>query len=138
MPVLASEGRRVIASWQLARYDVLSDVYSALRGSLRLNLFSSLYRQRVHVRTVVTFRCLPLALRIRGNSKKYWDDDPLDGDHTHKRSVLKQSGIRIDAPFHPEYVPAHPISLKPPKKDVGRSSEITGRQADSKDGTGAV
>jgi dCMP deaminase len=37
--------------------------------------------------------------RIYTHDKKYWNDDPLDGDNRHKRVVLKQSGIRIDAPF---------------------------------------
>jgi dCMP deaminase len=68
--------------------------------------------------------------RIYTHDKKFWDDDPLDGDHRHKRSVLKQSGIRIDAPFHPEYMPAQPISLKPLRKGPNRSTE-KGRGAEA-------
>lgn len=61
--------------------------------------------------------------RIYTHDRRYWDDDPLDADHHHKRAVLKQSGIRVDAPFHPEYIPAQPISLKQPRKEPARSVE---------------
>ena len=63
--------------------------------------------------------------RIYTHDKRFWDDDPLDSDHHHKRAVLKQSGIRVDAPFHPEYVPSQPITLKQPRKGPARSVEAS-------------
>lgn len=63
-------------------------------------------------------------IRIYTHDNRFWDDDPLDSDHHHKRAVLKQAGIRVDAPFHPEYVPSQPITLKQPRKGPSRSTEV--------------
>ncbi len=63
--------------------------------------------------------------RIYTHDNRFWDDDPLDSDHRHKRAVLKQAGIRVDAPFHPEYVPAQPITLKQQRKGPSRSTEAS-------------
>lgn len=54
--------------------------------------------------------------RIHTHDNRFWDDDPLDRDHRHKRAVLRQSGLRVEAPFHPEYMPHAPISVKLPRK----------------------
>jgi dCMP deaminase len=48
--------------------------------------------------------------RICTHDNRYWDDDPLDGvkkskPHSRKIALLKQSGIHIDAPYHPDYKP---------------------------------
>jgi dCMP deaminase len=48
--------------------------------------------------------------RICTHDDRYWDDDPLDGakkskPHSRKRALLKQSGIHIDAPYHPDFKP---------------------------------
>jgi len=61
--------------------------------------------------------------RIYTHDKRFWDDDPLDSDHHHKRAVLRQARIKIDAPFHPEFAPSRPITLKRPRKGPGRSTE---------------
>ena len=37
--------------------------------------------------------------------KKFWDDDPVDGDHTRKIAALAQAGIKVTAPNHPHYSP---------------------------------
>ena len=42
---------------------------------------------------------------IHTHDTKFWDDDPADGDHSRKKSTLRQAGIKVDAPFHPEYAP---------------------------------
>lgn len=60
--------------------------------------------------------------RIHTHDSRFWDDDPLDSDHRRKRVILKQSGIKVDAPFHSEFVPLHPISLKQPKIEPGRTT----------------
>jgi dCMP deaminase len=46
--------------------------------------------------------------RIYTLDNKYWGDDPVDGDkvskpHSRKRVLLKQAGIHVDAPFHPDF-----------------------------------
>jgi len=64
--------------------------------------------------------------RLYTHDHRFWDDDPLDKDHHHKRAVLKQSGIRVDAPFHPEYVPSQPISLKQIRKGPGKAGDSSG------------
>jgi dCMP deaminase len=61
----------------------------------------------------------------------FWDDDPLDSDHSRKISVLRQAGINVHAPFHPEFVPHAPISLKKKqsvalKKPPSKSHHATG------------
>lgn len=48
--------------------------------------------------------------RIVTDDKWYWDDDPDDGKrtknaHSRKRLLLKQTGIEVYAPFHPDYGP---------------------------------
>jgi dCMP deaminase len=62
--------------------------------------------------------------RIYTHDNRFWDDDPLDSDHHRKRTILKQAGIRVDAPFHPEYVPNQPITLKQPRKGPSRSTDL--------------
>jgi dCMP deaminase len=42
---------------------------------------------------------------IRTDDNKYWDDDPLDGDHSRKKSILRQTYLKVDAPNHPDYTP---------------------------------
>lgn len=41
--------------------------------------------------------------RLYTHDKRYWDDDPLDGDHRLKPVVLKHGGVEVVAPFHPAY-----------------------------------
>lgn len=46
--------------------------------------------------------------RIYTLDDKYWGDDDVDGDevikpHSRKPALLKQAGIRVDAPFHPDF-----------------------------------
>jgi dCMP deaminase len=68
--------------------------------------------------------------RIYTHDTRFWDDDPLDGDHRHKRAVLKQAGIRVDAPFHPDFMPAQPITLKQPRKGPERATEAPAVEAE--------
>jgi hypothetical protein len=52
--------------------------------------------------------------RIYTQDKWYWNDDPFDGDHSRKRKILRQTHLKVEAPFHPEYIPHEPIN--PQKK----------------------
>lgn len=48
--------------------------------------------------------------RIYTHDNRYWDDDPSDPGHTRKPALLKQAGIRVDAPFHPGFAPSEPLT----------------------------
>jgi dCMP deaminase len=68
--------------------------------------------------------------RIYTHDSRFWDDDPLDSDHSRKITFLKQAGISVDAPFHRQFVPSEPISLKrkhsvTEKKAPSRSQQAT-------------
>jgi dCMP deaminase len=43
--------------------------------------------------------------RIYTHDPKYWGDDPFDPGHSRKRSLLKQSALKVEAPFHPDFRP---------------------------------
>lgn len=60
--------------------------------------------------------------RIYTHDHRYWDDDPLDPGHKHKRLVLRQSRIKVDAPFHPEFMPRK-VMRKPPRKGPSRNAD---------------
>ena len=36
--------------------------------------------------------------------------DPADQEHMHKWATLKQADVQVVAPFHPDFVPAEPVS----------------------------
>jgi dCMP deaminase len=61
--------------------------------------------------------------RIYTHDNRFWDDDPMDRDHKHKRSVLRQSGIKVDAPYHPEFIPDR-VTRKPPRKGPARTTDL--------------
>ena len=48
--------------------------------------------------------------RIYTHDKRFWDDDPWDKEHTRKMTLLSQSRIRVDAPFHREFSPVAPLT----------------------------
>lgn len=63
--------------------------------------------------------------RIYTLDHRYWDDDEFDGNkgkdpHSRKRVLLKQAGIRVDAPNHPDFnerweipgVKVHPVAYR--------------------------
>ncbi|WP_245529990.1 hypothetical protein [Anaeromyxobacter dehalogenans] len=50
---------------------------------------------------------------IYTHDSKYWDDDPADGDHSRKKSALRQADITVHAPFHTDYAPKR-VTGKPP------------------------
>lgn len=62
-------------------------------------------------------------VRIYTHDSRFWDDDPLDSDHHRKRDILRQARVKVDAPFHPEFAPSKPITLKRPRKGPARSTE---------------
>lgn len=53
--------------------------------------------------------------RIHTHDDCFWDDDPFDKDHTRKKSVLRQAGVKVEAPYHPAYSPQEQISTQKKK-----------------------
>jgi len=41
--------------------------------------------------------------RIYTHDKWYWNDDPSDKEHIRKPVVLQQAGVKVDAPYHPQF-----------------------------------
>ena len=62
---------------------------------------------------------------IYTHDTKFWDDDPADGDHSRKKSALRQAHITIHAPFHPEYLPQRVTESAP----AMRPNSVTGGSA---------
>jgi dCMP deaminase len=60
--------------------------------------------------------------RIYTHDESYWNDDPFDKDHSRKQSIIRQTKIKVDAPFHPEYAPHERIN--PKKKEPTRAVEV--------------
>jgi len=59
--------------------------------------------------------------RIYTHDDRFWDDDPVDGDHTRKVKMLHDAHIKVDAPFHPTFMPKEQIpgpKKKPPARET--------------------
>jgi len=67
-------------------------------------------------------------VRIYTHDKWYWNGDPFDKNHSRKRSIIRQTHLKVDAPFHPEHSPQEQITVEEimapkitvPKKPPGR------------------
>ena len=58
--------------------------------------------------------------RIYTHDEWFWNDDPLDADHSRKKRVLHEARIGVDAPFNPAFKPTEQITVpkKPPRRAV--------------------
>jgi dCMP deaminase len=61
--------------------------------------------------------------RVCTHDDWYWNDDPFDKDHSRKKKVIHEAGLKIDAPFHPDYKPSTPI-VAPKKKPPARADVV--------------
>ena len=52
--------------------------------------------------------------RIYTHDDSFWNDDPVDEDHSRKRRALHEAGIEVDAPYHRAFMPRERITV--PKK----------------------
>jgi dCMP deaminase len=69
--------------------------------------------------------------RIYTHDRKFWDDDPFDQDHSRKTDILKQAGIKVEAPLHPTYLPKEqigPNQKKPPARVKTTDTNGTGSE----------
>lgn len=57
--------------------------------------------------------------------RKFWDDDPVDGDHSRKIAALSQAGIRVTAPNHSHYSPKPRGSKSKPDLAVAEPQSST-------------
>lgn len=62
--------------------------------------------------------------RIYTHDKWYWNNDPFDKDHSRKRSILRQTHLKVDAPYHPDYCPPRQINPQK-KKGPDRAENVT-------------
>lgn len=44
--------------------------------------------------------------RIYTHDDEYWAGDPADSDHTRKKRLLHEAGVKVDAPYHFDFMPA--------------------------------
>lgn len=64
--------------------------------------------------------------KVYTHDDKYWDDDPGDENHTRKPIILKQGGIQVVAPFHPNFHPSEPMTWSALKN--GKPKVMAGRK----------
>jgi dCMP deaminase len=69
--------------------------------------------------------------KIYTHDSEYWNDDPVDKDHSRKRRVLHQAGIEVVAPYHPEFMPAERIVVPKKKPPVRESLALNFEQTGS-------
>jgi len=64
--------------------------------------------------------------RIYTHDEEFWNDDPVDKDHSRKKRVLREARIEVAAPYHPAFRPTEQITVPKkktaPKKRPGRES----------------
>jgi dCMP deaminase len=72
-------------------------------------------------------------VRIYTHDKWYWDDDPFDEKHDHKRRVIKETHIDVVAPFHPEFQPKQAINFGK-RKPQGRATEASSSNGTAEEG----
>jgi dCMP deaminase len=56
--------------------------------------------------------------RIYTHDDSFWDEDPLDKDHSRKKRVLHEAHIEVVAPYHPAFKPTEQITV--PKRKTSR------------------
>ena len=61
--------------------------------------------------------------RVYPGDKKYWDDDPFDGDHSRKKSILRQTHLKVVAPNHPDYA-SDPQIIRMNLAPLGQSEKM--------------
>jgi dCMP deaminase len=69
--------------------------------------------------------------RIYTHDNEYWNDDPVDKDHSRKKKVLHEAGIEVVAPFHPGFSPTERIIVPKKKLPVRETVPTSKRQTGS-------
>lgn len=64
----------------------------------------------------------------------FWNDDPVDKEHSRKKQILHDARIEVNAPFHPAFKPTEQITVpkrKTAKKPAGRAKDSSGELFDN-------
>lgn len=90
--------------------------HNAVLNAARLG--AQVARSTLYVNKFPCFRCLQVIIqagvgRVYTKDATYWKNDPQDPDHGGKRYLIRQAGLRIDAPRHPSYRPKPPTLQGP-------------------------
>jgi hypothetical protein len=60
---------------------------------------------------------------IYTHDDSFWNDDPVDQDHSRKKRVLHEARIEVDAPYHPAFRPSEQITVQK-KKSPARETSV--------------
>jgi deoxycytidylate deaminase len=67
--------------------------------------------------------------KIYTHDDSFWNDDPVDKDHSRKKRILHDARIEVNAPFHPAFKPTEQIMVpkrKSSKKPAARAQDSAG------------
>ena len=67
--------------------------------------------------------------KIYTHDDSFWNDDPVDKDHSRKKRILHDARIEVNAPFHPAFKPTEQIMVpkrKSSKKPAARARDSAG------------
>ena len=67
--------------------------------------------------------------KVYTHDDSFWNDDPVDKDHSRKKRILHDARIEVNAPFHPAFKPTEQIMVpkrKSSKKPVARAKDFAG------------
>jgi dCMP deaminase len=62
--------------------------------------------------------------RIYTHDDSFWNDDPVDENHSRKKRILHEARIEVDAPYHPAFRPSEQITV-PKKKSPARETNAS-------------
>jgi len=62
--------------------------------------------------------------RIYTHDDSFWNDDRADEDHSRKKRVLHESGVEVDAPYHPAFRPTEQITVPKKKSPVREEAPV--------------
>lgn len=67
--------------------------------------------------------------KIYTHDDSFWNDDPVDKDHSRKKRILHDARIEVNAPFHPAFKPTEQVIVpkrKSSKKPAARAQDPAG------------
>ncbi len=114
---------------------------NAILNSARIGV--SLNESKIYVNKFPCLSCCNAIVqagivRICTHDDSYWDDDPADQDHARKRTTLKQAGIQVYAPFHPDFTPSEPVKWLPRlRRQQSNSAFARGKKSQTKSSVNA-
>jgi dCMP deaminase len=74
--------------------------------------------------------------RIYTHDHEFWKHDPFDMEQTRKPRVLHQAGVKVDAPFHPMFMPSKPIT--PPTEPLPQGLPVAPKSVRPEESTSST